>query len=54
MTGGEEPVLLYQDTRRKNKDSRAMLEMAEELTAKLARAGRVILPAFLLLLKGED
>ena len=35
MTGGEEPVLLYQDTRRKNKDSRAMMEMAEELTAKL-------------------
>ena len=28
-------MLLYQDTRRKIKDSRAMMEMAEELTAKL-------------------
>ena len=37
MTGGEEPVLLYQDTKHKNKDSKAMLKMAEELTEKLTK-----------------
>ena len=36
MTGKEEPVLLYQDIKHKNKDSEAMLKMAEELTEKLA------------------
>ena len=37
MTGGEEPVLLYQDTKHKNKGSKAMLKMAEELTEKLTK-----------------
>ena len=37
MTGKEEPVLLYQDTKHKNKDSKAMLKMAEELTEKLTK-----------------
>ena len=37
MTGGEEPVLLYQDTKHKNKDSKAMLKMAQELTEKLTK-----------------